>query len=253
MITDSELNFTLELPSGFVSRPDLVGAVPNITYVFQYGEASEEELPILLFIEKMGGFIGRQKVTPKDMPPGFQGEFFTTQWQGFEVQGFKVPESANGIDTFTYNVQIPLKKEAIQIKLFGQADRVETLKPLLKQVLEGLQGESNWLTSAAPSSVANSESYGTTLLIVGIAGVVLGFVLLWLLSRHSPKGTVLLIAIVLYVISWQMEDVRAREVRLFSGCLRMLGFAGGILGVVDLLRKRDPSPSLPPSDESEPK
>ena len=132
-ITDPKLGFTLKLSSEFIPRPDLVGATPDIVHAFQFGEATEGEIAVLLFIEKLGGVIGRERLNKQDMPLGFNGELFVTTWQGFEVDGFEVPETVSGIDAVTYNVQIPLKGEAIQVKLFGPADREGILKPLLRQ------------------------------------------------------------------------------------------------------------------------
>ncbi len=251
-VADPKLGFTLKLPTDFVPRPDLVGATPDIVHAFQYGEATEGEIAVLLLIEKLGGVIGRERLSSQDMPPGFNGDLFVTTWQGFEIDGFEVPESVNGVDAITYNVQIPLKREAIQVKLFGPVKREEVLRALLRQVLDGLKGESNWLAAAAPPSVAGSENYGMVLLCLGIVGVVAGLVILWFVSRISPKGTVLVIAAVLYLVSWQMDDIRVREIRLLSGTLRMLGFAGGILGVVDLLRKRKPKDASEQGDAGKP-
>ena len=243
-VSDPKLGFTLKLSSEFIPRPDLVGVTPDIVHAFQFGEAREGEIAVLLLIEKLGGVIGRERLKKEGMPPGFNGKLFITMWRGFEIDGFEVPETVNGIDAITYNVQIPLKGEAIQVKLFGPADREETLKPLLRQILDDLDGESNWLSSAAPSAVAESKNYGTILLCLGIGVVVAGLVVLWLVSRRVPTGTVLVIAVVLYFLSWQIDDIRVREIRLLSGTMRMLGVAAGILGIIDLCRNRKPKPAI---------
>lgn len=172
------------------------------------------------------------------MPSSFGGEIFTTSWQSFDVQGFEVPETVNGIDAITFNVQIPLKPKAVQIKLFGPITRKEELRALLPQVLDGLKGHSNWLKSLAPASVSNSKSYGYALLAVAIVALVLGVLVFWRLSKRAPKGTVLVIAVSIYCFSWLIDGIYIRELRMLSGMTRMLGFAGIILGFVDLVRQR---------------
>ena len=244
-VTDPKLGFTLKLSAEFFARPDLIGTTPDIVHAFQYGDATEDGIPVLLLIEKLGGVIGRERLKKQDMPPGFNGELFVTTWQGLEIDGFEIPETVNGINAITYHVQIPLKGEAIQVKLFGPADREENLRRLLRQILDGLDGESNWHSSAAPSTVGDSENYGAVLLWIGIGGVLAGLVGLWFVSRRSPRGTVLVIAVVLYFLSWQIDGVRVREIQLLSGTLRMLGVAAGILGIVDLCRKRKPAIERP--------
>jgi hypothetical protein len=72
---------------------------------------------------------------------------------------------------------------------------------------------------------------GAILLVVGIAGA-------WLIPRFTPKGTLLAIAAVLYIASSMIEPGDDRARLALVGLLRMLGLIGGVLGIVDLLRKR---------------
>ena len=159
------------------------------------------------------------------MPRDSNVKLFVTSWQGFEVDGFEVPENVDGIDTITYNVQIPLKNETIQVRLFGSADREEQLHLLLRQVLDGLDGESNWFPSIAPLSIAGNEYYGIVLLCLGILGFVAGLVILWYISQSSPKGTILLIAILLFLLSGTIKGSRIREAIMLFSMIRLLGIA----------------------------
>jgi len=238
-LVDETRGFTLVLPDGFVANPDLVGASPDIVHGFVLGDPTDEDLDIILLIEKMRGTIGRQRLKPEDMPSDFQRRLFTTKWQEFEVDAFEVPEQLGEIQTITYNVQIPLKRAAIQVKLFGPADRESELKSLLAEILANLKGESNWIQSALPSApMTSSKNYGVILLAFAIVFIVGGLVVLWLISRKAPKGTVLAIAAVMYCLGLGLASVRVREVVMLTGALKMLGFAGGLLGIVELVRKR---------------
>jgi hypothetical protein len=239
-IVDDARGFTLTLPDGFVPNPDLIGAAPGIVHAFVLGDPRDDELDIILFIEQMRGTIGREPFKPEYLPPDFQGRVFTTRWQEYDVDAFEVPEQLGEVQTITYNVQIPLKGAAIQVKLFGPADRESEIKPLLTETLAGLKGESNWSQSAAPSSLTSSQNYGVVLLTFAIVFILGGLVVLWLISRVAPKGVVLAIAAVIYCVGIGLTGVRVREVVMLTGALKMLGFAGGILGIVDLVRKREP-------------
>lgn len=240
-VVDDTRGFILTLPQGFEPNPDLVGATPDIVHAFLLGDPTDDELDIMLFIEKMPGTIGRERLKPEYLPPGFQGRLFTTQWQGFDVDAFAVPEQLGDIKTITYNVQVPLKRAAIQVRLFGPVDRESELTKLLAETLAGLKGESNWIQSAVPSSsAASSRTYGFILLAVAIVFILGGLIVLWLVSRKAPKGTVLAMAVGVYFAGVALDGVRVREIVMLTGALRMLGVAGGILGIVDLLRKRKP-------------
>lgn len=255
-IDDPVLGFTLELPPEYTERSDIVDSRPDIVYAFQYGEAAAGELPVFLMIKLLNGTISPGGLQDKDMPEEFKGKLFETKWQGFDVDGSEVPEALNGIDTITYNVSIPLKIRAIQVMLFGPADRTEELTTLLPEILDNLKGESNWSSSEAISTQLFPDSYATVLLVVAIVGVVLSLVFLWFASTRTPKGTVLIVAVALYAGSWQFDDVPVREMHLVIGMMRMIGFGGGILGLIDLIRRsktkqdeeKEPSPPEPESE-----
>ena len=106
----------------------------------------------------------------------------------------------------------------------------------MRETLDGLYGESNWSSSAA---APRASGVRMDLLAVGVIIVVGGLVVLWLVSKRTPRGTVLAISAGIWAITFIMPRPASREMLVISGALRLLGFAGGILGVVDLLRRRE--------------
>lgn len=250
-IVDPKLGFTLELSPEFSEAPELVEANPAVVHAFRYGETPEDEIPVFLMIQKLNGYIRQERITEEHLPEGFAGKMIDAQWQGFEVDAFEVPEVMNGVDVLTYNVQIPLKTNGIQVMLFGPADRADELKSLLPPILKGLKGETNWSHLPLPSKFLDEDTYSNLLLVSAIVFVGLGLLAFFYLSGRTPKGTVLVLSIGLYIASWQFEEIKVREVLILSGMMRMLGFAGVILGVIDLFRKRktkeklEPEPSPP--------
>ena len=93
---------------------------------------------------------------------------------------------------------------------------------------------------SAKLPLASSEHYGTVLLAIAVIFILVGFVVLYVISRYAPKGTVLAISAAIYCVAFALAGIRAREFLMLSGALKMLGIAGGILGVVDIVRKRRP-------------
>lgn len=239
VIRDDVHGFSLTLPDGFVANPGFVAADPNIIHGFVLGDPADDQSDIVLVVEKLRGTIGPERLTKESMPPGFKGSLFTTRWQGFEVDAVAKPEQIDQVETITYIVQIPIKRAAIQIQLFGAMDRDSELKALLTEILAGLHGESNWIPSAAPSSpVTSSGYYGAILLAVAVVIILGGLVVLWFISRKAPNGTVLVIAAGIYCAGLALAGIRVREIVLVSGALKMLGIAGGVLGIISIVRKR---------------
>jgi hypothetical protein len=240
-IVDNAGGYTLDAPSGFVQRPKPATMPPDIVHVLILDEGIVGKMPVMLLIERMRGTISHERLSEKHMPPGLHGRLFVTKWQGFDVDAFELPEEVNGAKWLTYNVQIPLRREAIQVKLGGPAERKAEMLKWLDQTLDGLHGESNWLKSAIPKvDSISSETYGTILLVIAGVLVVGGAVAFWYISKKTPKGTLLAIAAALWLVSWSSSDVCIREVVVMTGAVRLLATIGIALGIVDLLRTRRP-------------
>jgi hypothetical protein len=253
IMVDNAFGFSIGVPKGFIEQPLQKNAPPNIVHAWILDEQKPGQPPTILFIERMRGTIGREHLKREQMPWGFQGRLFTMHWQGFEVDAIEVSERLGDVKYLTYNVQIPLKKEAIQIKLGGPAEQKTEMLKWMEESLDGLRGESNWLPSALPASgLSNSEIYPT--ILFAIAGVVWlgGFIALYFISRWTPKGTILAISVVIWCLSWAAEGVRIREVIVMMGVVRLLGTAGVILGIVDLIRKRKPAQQVIVSEGASP-
>jgi hypothetical protein len=109
-------------------------------------------------------------------------------------------------------------------------------------VLDGLKGESSWSghapVAASTRSVRQSREYGLVLLAFAIVGIIVGLIGLYFVSRIAPKGTVLAIAVAIWVLGALLRGSASREMAMVSGSLSMLGVAGGILGLMDVFRKR---------------
>ena len=81
------------------------------------------------------------------------------------------------------------------------------------------------------------DPFGQVFLVVSIVAVVAALVGFWFLSRRGPHGSVLAVAAALYIASYAFDPGRSRELVGLAGILRITGFVGGILGVIDLVRR----------------
>lgn len=250
IVNDAQLAFTLTLPEGFEPAPRFVGQQPDIVHGFEYGKPDERGVRVILIIERMRGTLGREKLDPADFPAGAKGKLFDTTWDGFELQGFEVHEQLAEGEFITFNVQIPLKPEAIQVKLIGAAARRAELEQLLPQILGGLKGQSNWLRSAASPALDQSRGYANTLLAVAIVSVIIGVAFIWFVARRN-RLLGLLLAVAFYGTSWAIAGSRVREMVLLTGIIRMIGFLGFLVAIVCLFLPRKSAPAPAPNQTSE--
>jgi hypothetical protein len=243
-VVDPDLGFTLTLPDGFKVHRDRTGAPERIAHAFILGDPNDEAVDILLLVQTMRGTIGPERIRRENLAPGFQGRVFTEVWKGHVVDVVTVPETIGDHQTVTFNVQVPLKKAAIQLMLFGPAERDAELQPLLKEVLDGLDGESNWDVSATPLAFNPPSAVVLGFAVVLFVGVLLG---LWLFGPRLPRGTALIVAAGLYVSSFGLDEPKTRDVVFLQGVLRLTGICAGMVGLIDWYRRR-PSASPPARD-----
>ena len=82
------------------------------------------------------------------------------------------------------------------------------------------------------------DTTGKIFLGITIVSVVCALIGFYVLSKKGPRGSVLGVAAVLYVLGRSIPAADIRELRLIAGILSFTGFIGGILGLIDLFRGR---------------
>ena len=249
-LTDDNLGFSITIPDDFIADAQLVAAKPDFVHAFRKPEPNG--LGTVIIIERMRGTIGRGRLDRSKMPATFRGRILTVPWQDFELEAIEVPEEVDGVETVNYNVQVPLKREAIQLRVLGPRNRKDELFAITGTRLASLRGESNWLRSGVPASVSESPHYGKFILAACAAGVIGGVTVLWLLRRRARRGTVLALAILIYAASWALAPGQTREARAGIGTLRMIGFLGFLIGLGDAVRKREPDTPATPGAQRRP-
>jgi hypothetical protein len=85
------------------------------------------------------------------------------------------------------------------------------------------------------------DGFGTTFLIIAVLAIVGAITVFWVLSRQAPRGAVLAVAVGIYIAGVMTSPGSTRVMVGVAGLLKFIGFIGGILGLVDLLRKRSDS------------
>jgi hypothetical protein len=250
-LSDTNFGFSIDIPDGFASDSRI--AASNADFIHAFREKNADGVDNWIIIERMRGLIGRGRLQASQMPRGAKGHLLTAKWQGFVIDTIEVPEQVNGVDVITYNAQVPLSGEAIQLKVFGAADQKEQLRARLDALLATLQGSSNWsqplpqIARTNRTQLSSSSNYGTVLIVAIIGMIVVGLLVLWLVGRRGPRGSVIGLSILIYVISWTIPSDSSREMRGFTGGLRLLGFMGFLLGLFDLRRTRPSPQGRPPN------
>ncbi len=177
-VTHPELGFSLVVPDGFVEDAELL-AEPDVAFSW-YESRGEDEGTIVIVVQRLRYVLGRETVTAEDLPdPGM--ELMTFRWRGFELAGVKEISEELDNQVVMFLVQVPLRREAIQLIVSAPIEETERAHALLTSLLESVEGETNWL-----SSTERAERLGeTTGRLIAIPMVIGGIV--WARRRRRAK------------------------------------------------------------------
>ncbi len=104
---------------------------------------------------------------------------------------------------------------------------IQTTRPLLASIPD-----------AYPSNLLIADTYGVVVVVVSLLVVAIALASLWSAARQMPRGVMLAIALVVFIASLVIPPGDIRELHALTGAMRMFGFVGFIMGIVDLFRKR---------------
>lgn len=133
--------FTFVPPPGYQRAVVRLPQVP--LHAFLKGDPADAAPDLLLVLEDLGGEIGQDDLAPLlRQRPEVSHE--RLPWQGHEIDVMRLPEEQDGVAMVTYVAQVPLQRRALQLRLFGPADREAELRADLIRALAQLVGTSNW-------------------------------------------------------------------------------------------------------------
>jgi hypothetical protein len=135
--------FTVAAPSAFAEFPAGMQQ-PNVLHSFIKGDPTDQTPDIVCFVENLGGTIRKD-----DDLSGFAASrpnvtILKEDWKGYRIDVFRVQEDLQGTQVVTFNAQVPVLPQAVQVKLIGLMDREDELRQDLRAVLAGIDGPSNW-------------------------------------------------------------------------------------------------------------
>ncbi|HUF28765.1 MAG TPA: hypothetical protein VMM18_17420 [Gemmatimonadaceae bacterium] len=165
-VTHSELGFTLIVPDGFVDDAELL-LQPDVVFGW-YEPRSEYEGTIVLAVQRLRYTLGRDRPSAADLPDPAM-ELVTFRWRGFDLDGVKAITEEGEVVTFL--IQVPLRREAIQLIVSAPIDETDRARALATSMLASLDGETNWLTSTERAERLG-ETAGRLLLIPLVIGLI---------------------------------------------------------------------------------
>ena len=226
-ITDARFGFTLALPDGF-QKQQITPDLPAVLYAYLLEKTADDSVVTMVIVEDLKSMVPQQSLRRQDLPVSFQGKLFTMSWNGWNLDTATVIEDYRTSKSVTFNVQIPLKRGGVMLKLLGPADNEEELKKLLADILSGLNGESNW--SATPPTSQPNDDTGSVAILIGIV-FLLAMAVFYSISRTQPRFVVL-IAGLTFALSLLIQPGNTRELILVVGSMKMIGGFGMIMGFV---------------------
>lgn len=179
-VRNEELGFSIAVPDSFVDYP-AGRAQKDFVYYWIEQHPSSDSGRLILGVTRLGGVIGREPASPRDLPAGMQP--MTYRWKGFDIEGGKSVTEQSGVRLVSFVAQIPLRNEAIQIVVAAPERDAERAQALMTSTLLSLDGETNWLNDEERAQRLG-ESVGR-LLVPTIALIAVG---VWMRRRKGAAA-----------------------------------------------------------------
>jgi hypothetical protein len=140
VVEDKRRHYSFTLPEGFSAVP----TTGTQTHAFKKEGFTRAELGQTITIEPLGRTLEHEGRSP-------EATVTTLLWKVFELSVVRSEPVVDGRPAVLYQVQVPLKTEAIRIDVLGERREENEAHELLVSIVGGLQGESSWLTEAERS------------------------------------------------------------------------------------------------------
>jgi hypothetical protein len=141
-IRHSTLGFSFDVPGGFDEIP-LTKSLAKFWKLFGK-PALPGDLAEVFGVQLLGTRLPRRHLDPSLFPPGAHATLSRLSWRGVEVDAIRLSETTDGKNYVSYNIQIPLRGEAIQLMLGAPTERETELKARIQTLLASLDGPSDW-------------------------------------------------------------------------------------------------------------
>jgi hypothetical protein len=138
-VNDAELGFSFEVPEGYKSSFKPPQGFRH-AYVKSGGAAGND----VLGVKPLGGKLPHARLKAENLPLNNSAKLIPLSWRGLDINASQVLETLSTGNYLTFNAQIPLRTQAIQLMLVGPAQREQQLRETMEQVLDSLDGETNW-------------------------------------------------------------------------------------------------------------
>jgi hypothetical protein len=181
-VYDPEFQFGFSVPDGFVK--DHESEQGKVLFAFQRRPIGNEKMGRFILVSRLGGVLGREKIDSKEAASiNPQVTIMTEKWKGFDIDVFRVPTQVGNLQLLTFNAQVPLTPEAVQIGVSGEAASENELRSELRSVLGSLKGQTNWLNTEQ-----RFRRITPLQIKVGILVVIVGIILFYVRRRILTAG-----------------------------------------------------------------
>jgi hypothetical protein len=136
-VEDTELGFSMALLEGYSLPP---GTGPEEKH--HYKRKFMTEPTRIIEVKKFDGGVSRHLASAENFPPpaaGHTSESAVFDWRGRKVGGTRCVDTTKNPAYLTFNIVIPLRKQAIVVTVGGAEDYEPVLQEVVDQVLGSLE------------------------------------------------------------------------------------------------------------------
>jgi hypothetical protein len=142
IITNTDPDFTMQLPAGFQDSK----SPSSPMYIWEQLDSQNLKTNVYIVIDRMQEL----SQTPFEKPPNVD-RMYTQKWQGWDITVYRVrTKIKNELNEeqvmVTRNAAVPLAGHAVKLQVTGPEAMDAQLDAMMKNLLAGLKGQTNWTT-----------------------------------------------------------------------------------------------------------
>jgi len=179
---DVYCEFGMSVPPGF--ERDQKQEKGDVIYFLKRPPSANQKIGTFIIVTDLKYQLDQGGVDSDELEAVPNATLLSEKWKEFEIDVIRSPRELDGKQMVTFNARVPLKPKAIMISVIGEKTGEEELRNVLRFVLEGLKGQTNWSTTREKLGQLKS----LILKRVTVVSIVLFLVFLYWVRRTSTDG-----------------------------------------------------------------
>ncbi|PQO30065.1 hypothetical protein [Blastopirellula marina] len=259
-MVNNEQEITYTVPNGFVRIKDREIFGIKIFDEMIQRDRGDGAFAARIFLQRM------EKPTTPDSPLSnglvevYDGKPYPVAWKSFDLKEAVTRIRVADDEAMLLTVDLPILPDSIRVGVVGPLAKADECQEILESFISTVDGDVSWQVVQPPlspnakkSTASSNQKQAEAAAPFFILGIIIGSLVLFALTRCTPRGTVCLIGIFLLGLSYVLVTVPSFPVQVLGSVFRLVGPIGCVIGIVDFVWRSKKRPTTDGPSAGEPR